>query len=87
MESVRENSNLRKEAEMEMEDTIGIESGKLYAESSILRTMAKMLKANGDTERPEITFTVSELDGFSTLLIGAADNIDVVRDNLPNIAR
>lgn len=80
MESVRENSNLRKEAEMEMEDTIGIESGKLYAESSKLRTLAKMLKANGDTERPDVTFTACELDGFSSMLNSVADEIDGIRD-------
>lgn len=38
-------------------------------------------------ERPDITFNAVELDGFSTLLIGAADNIDTVRDNLPSLTR
>jgi hypothetical protein len=72
---------------METKNTIMTESEKLYAESSKLRTMAKMFKANGDIERPGITFNAVELDGFSSLLMAAADNIDDVRDKLPHLTR
>jgi len=41
-----------------------------------------MLGANGDSERPGITFTACELDGFSSMLIAADDNIDAVRDTI-----
>jgi len=70
---------------METKNTIITESEKLYAESSKLRTMAKMFKANGDIERPGITFNAVELDGFALLLNVAADNIDAVRDGLPSL--
>ena len=55
---------------------------KTLAELSKLRTLARMLKANGDSERSDINFTTIELDGFASLLIAAADNIDAVRDSL-----
>jgi len=61
------------------------ESGRLYEQSSKLRAIARMLGADGYTERPGITFTACELDGFSSMLIATADNIDGVRDRLPSI--
>ena len=63
------------------------ESGRLYAESSKLRTLARMLEANGDTERQYVTFTAIELNGFASMLIAAADNIDAVRDSLSNLTQ
>lgn len=58
------------------------ESGKLYEQSSKLRAMARMLGANGDTERPDVTFTACELDGFSSMLNAVADEIDEARDRI-----
>jgi hypothetical protein len=45
-----------------------------------------MLEANGDTERPSTTFDAVELSGFSSLLAAVADEIDAVRDRLPDAA-
>lgn len=58
------------------------ESGKLYEQSSKLRAMARMLRANGDTERSDISFTACELDGFSSMLNAVADEIDAARDRI-----
>lgn len=67
-----------------MENAIRTESENLYAESSKLRALARMLETNGSTERQDVPFTANELDGFAFLLNAAADNIDAVRDNLWN---
>jgi len=58
------------------------ESINLYAQSSKLRTLARMLAGNGDTERPEIVFSPIELDGFASLLVAVADEIDGARDRI-----
>ena len=68
-----------------MTDAITRESQRLYTESSQLRAMARMLKGNGDTERPDVAFAACELDGFSSLLAAIANKIDAVRDRLPGL--
>lgn len=45
-----------------------------------------MLEVNGDTERPSIVIDPVELSGFSSLLVAVAEEIDTVRDRLPDTA-
>jgi hypothetical protein len=42
-----------------------------------------MLAGNGDTERQAVTVSAVELDGFSSLLVAVADEIDATRDRMP----
>lgn len=67
-----------------MTDAIMREWKELYVQSSKLRATARMLEANGDNERPSIAFDAVELSGFSSLLVAVADEIDAVRDRLPD---
>jgi hypothetical protein len=68
-----------------MTDAIMREYQGLYTQSSKLRTIARMLEGNGDTERPSVTFNPAELDGFSSLLVAVANKIDAVRDAMSDI--
>ena len=54
----------------------------LYRTSSMLRGYAKLFRGNGDMERGVITFDPEEADGISEALIGFAERIDRVRDEL-----
>ncbi|OPY13320.1 MAG: hypothetical protein A4E66_00825 [Syntrophus sp. PtaB.Bin001] len=56
------------------------ESLNLYEQSSQLRSIARMFRGNGDTERPDITFSAVEADGIASLLVAIADGIDQYRD-------
>jgi len=71
---------LYQERKWEMEAANMVDSHSLYTESSRLRALARMLEGNGDVERPDITFTAIELDGFASLLAAVADDIDAYRD-------
>jgi len=73
-------STLYQERKWEMEAANMVDSHSLYTESSRLRALARMLEGNGDVERPDITFTAIELDGFASLLAAVADDIDAYRD-------
>jgi hypothetical protein len=75
---------LRKEKKMT--DSIRDLSAELYKQSSKLRAMARVREGNGDTERPSITFDAIELDGDASILRSVADEIDAVRDRLPDAA-
>jgi hypothetical protein len=65
-----------------MTEAIGREAAGLYKQSSKLRTMARMLEGNGDTDRPAVTFDANELSGFSSLLLAVAEEIDATRDRM-----
>ena len=64
----------------DMENAVRDLSARLYQQSSQLRGMARMLSADGDTERGPVTFSPVELDGFAAIMAGIADEVDACRD-------